>query len=285
MGITEPSAGSDVASIRTTAQLSADGKQYIVSGQKKWITNGLWADYITAAVRTGGAGANGISVLIIPLKGERGVSVRRIHNSGLYSSGSTFIEFDGVKVPSENLVGKENQGFRVIMSNFNPERLTLSIGAIRLARTCFTEAYQRALQRRTFGKRLIENQVIRAKFASMARGIESSHAWIEQLAASYSQVQKHRTLYMNPESSKTESLIGAQIGLLKVQCGKVLEHCCREAQQIFGGLGTSKEGPGRSVEQISRDLRTFVIGGGSEEVLEERGIRAMGNEVLLKSHL
>lgn len=201
--------------------MSADGKYYIVSGQKKWITNGLWADYVTAAVRTGGAGANGVSVLVIPLKDAKGVSVRRIHNSGLNASGSTFIEFDGVKVPTENLIGKENQGFRVIMSNFNAERLTLAIGAIRLARTCFTEAYGRALQRRTFGQRLLENQIIRAKFASMARGIESCHAWIEQLAASYALIQKRRAFDSKSASNKAESLIGAQIGLLKVQCGKV----------------------------------------------------------------
>jgi alkylation response protein AidB-like acyl-CoA dehydrogenase len=162
-------------------------------------------------------------VLIIPLKGVKGVSVRKIENSGMNASGSTFIEFDNVLVPKENLIGKENQGFKVIMSNFNTERLFLAAGAIRLARTCFTEAYKRSLRRRTFGHQLIENQVIRAKFASMARGIESCHAWMEQLAAAYSTIQYRRSSSeADPSIGRSESRIGAQIGLLKVQSGKVI---------------------------------------------------------------
>lgn len=274
LGITEPGAGSDVANIQTTARLSADGSHYIVSGQKKWITNGLWSDYITAAVRTGPSGARGVSLLIIPLKGAKGVSVRRIHNSGVHASGSTFIGFDEVVVPRGNLIGEENQGFKIIMSNFNPERLSLAIGAVCLARTCFVEAYRRALQRRTFGHLLIESQVIRAKLGSMARAIESCHAWIEQLAAEYWDLQRQYTQDA-VALERAESTIGSRIALLKVQSGKVLEHCCREAQQIFGGLGYSKEGPGRVVEQVSRDLRVFVVGGGSEEILEDVGIRTV----------
>ncbi|RAL61889.1 hypothetical protein DID88_002952 [Monilinia fructigena] len=119
LGITEPDAGSDVANIKTTA-IRKDG-HYLVNGSKKWITNAIWADYVTAAVRTGGAGAAGISLLmllIIPLKSD-GVSRRIMHNSGVGASGSTFITFDDVKVPLENLLHKENRGFEVIMSNFN----------------------------------------------------------------------------------------------------------------------------------------------------------------------
>jgi alkylation response protein AidB-like acyl-CoA dehydrogenase len=148
LGITEPNAGSDVAGIRTTANLSPDGKHYIVNGQKKWyvlnpwssfypvrprnpflvwrvadrrITNGIWADYVTAAVRTRGleTGAAGISVLIIPLRGK-GVKRRKLWNSGVHASGSTFIEFDDVEVPVSHLLGKENQGFQIIMSSTFP---------------------------------------------------------------------------------------------------------------------------------------------------------------------
>lgn len=128
LGITEPQAGSDVAGIRTTARKSRDGKYYIVSGQKKWydptettnsrITNGIWADYVTAAVRTGESkrGASGVSVLVIPLN-VQGVTRRKLKNSGMAASGSTFLEFDNVKVPMSNLLGKENQGFQIIMSS------------------------------------------------------------------------------------------------------------------------------------------------------------------------
>ena len=107
-------AGSDVSGIRTTAKRSGD--KYIVNGAKKWITNGIWADYVTAAVRTGGPGRNGISLLIIPLD-VKGVTRRRMENSGVNASGSTYIDFDDVHVPVENLIGVENQGFKYIMSS------------------------------------------------------------------------------------------------------------------------------------------------------------------------
>lgn len=111
-------AGSDVAAIVTTAVLDADGQNYIVNGAKKWITNGVYADYCTAAVRTGppGSGRKGVSALIIPLK-ARGVTLRKLQNSGVSASGSTYIELDDVAVPKENLLGHENDGFEIIMSS------------------------------------------------------------------------------------------------------------------------------------------------------------------------
>jgi alkylation response protein AidB-like acyl-CoA dehydrogenase len=110
LAITEPDAGSDVANLTCEAKLSEDGKHYIVNGEKKWITNGVWCDYFTTAVRTGGEGMNGISVLLIE-RGE-GVSTRRMDCQGVWSSGTTYITFEDVKVPVENLIGKENQGFK-----------------------------------------------------------------------------------------------------------------------------------------------------------------------------
>lgn len=115
IAITEPDAGSDVANIRTTATKSADGKKYIINGTKKWITNGIWSDYATMAVRTGGAGPSGISMVVVPLKGHKGVDMRRLKVSGQVSAGTTFIELDDVEVPVENLIGKENEGMRQIM--------------------------------------------------------------------------------------------------------------------------------------------------------------------------
>ncbi|TDL19595.1 acyl-CoA dehydrogenase [Rickenella mellea] len=270
LAITEPEAGSDVAGIRTTATLDSSGQFYVVSGQKKWITNGLWADYATTAVRTGGSGASGISVLIIPLKDTPGVSVRRMMNSGLHASGSTFIVFSDVRVPRANLIGRENGGFKIIMANFNPERLSLATGALRLARTCYSEAYAHALRRKTFGKPLMENQIIRAKFASMARHIETCYSWIEQLIFHM----------QNTPRAEEDPQLGARLALAKVQAGKTLELCCREAQQIFGGLGVNKEGLGAVVEQISRDMRVWVVGGGSEEIMDEQGMRLVMEKTL-----
>lgn len=117
LAITEPDAGSDVANLTCEAKLSEDGKHYIVNGEKKWITNGIWSDYFTTAVRTGGEGMNGVSVLLIE-RSFGGVSTRKMDCQGVWSSGTTYVTFEDVKVPVENLVGKENQGFKVIMTNF-----------------------------------------------------------------------------------------------------------------------------------------------------------------------
>ena len=110
LAITEPDAGSDVANLTCEAKISDDGKHYIVNGEKKWITNGVYCDYFTTAVRTGKEGMNGISVLLIE-RGE-GVSTRKMDCQGVWSSGTTYVTFEDVKVPVENLIGKENQGFR-----------------------------------------------------------------------------------------------------------------------------------------------------------------------------
>ena len=115
IAITEPDAGSDVANIRTTAKKTADGKYYIVNGTKKWITNGIWSEYATMAVRTGGKGAAGLSILVVPLKRHKGVSMRRLKVGGQVSAGTTFIELDDVKVPVENLIGEEGMGMKYIM--------------------------------------------------------------------------------------------------------------------------------------------------------------------------
>ena len=159
--MTDFSAGSDVASINTTATLSADGTFYAVSGSKKWITNGLFADYMTTAVRTS---PNTLSVLVVPLNSP-GVSRHRIPTSGTRASGTALISLNNVHVPVENLLGKEGDGLKLVMANFNPERLNLSVAAIRLSRICWSEAWSWASRRTTFGKPLIERQVIRAKFA------------------------------------------------------------------------------------------------------------------------
>jgi alkylation response protein AidB-like acyl-CoA dehydrogenase len=119
LAVTEPTAGSDVANLKCTAKKSADGKHYIVNGEKKWITNGVFADYFTVAVRTGGEGMGGVSLLLV--ERSEGVKTQQMKCSGVWSSGTTYVTFEDVKVPVENLIGKENQGFKYIMYNFNHE--------------------------------------------------------------------------------------------------------------------------------------------------------------------
>ncbi|KAL2171750.1 hypothetical protein VTG60DRAFT_1748 [Thermothelomyces hinnuleus] len=262
LAITEPDAGSDVANLTCEAKLSEDGKYYIVNGEKKWITNGIWADYFTTAVRTGGPGMNGVSLLLIE-RDFGGVSTRRMDCQGVWSSGTTYITFEDVKVPVENLIGKENQGFRVIMTNFNHERIGIIIQCLRFSRVCFEESVKYANKRKTFGKKLIDHPVIRLKLAHMARQIEASYNWLENI------------IYQCQKMGETEAMLrlGGPIAGLKAQATVTFEFCAREASQIFGGLSYSRGGQGGKVERLYRDVRAYAIPGGSEEIMLDLSIR------------
>ncbi|KAF2802368.1 acyl-CoA dehydrogenase NM domain-like protein [Mytilinidion resinicola] len=250
--ITEPDAGSDVAGLTTTATKSADGTHYLISGQKKWVTQGQWASHGLVAARTGNKGAKGISVFIIPLNSP-GVTRKKMENSGVSSSGSAFIDLDEVKVPAANLIGPENKGFEIVMSTFTHERLWVGITALRLGRIALEDAYKHALRRETFGAPLFANQVIRQKIAKITGLLEPTHFFMENL------------VYRSVRTSPLE--FAPLAALLKVQAAHNLEKISREAQQIFGGLGYSRGGAGGRVEQISRDVRVLVVSGGSEEIL------------------
>jgi len=262
LAITEPDAGSDVANLTCEAKLSEDGKHYIVNGEKKWITNGIWSDYFTTAVRTGGEGMNGVSVLLIE-RAAGGVSTRRMDCQGVWSSGTTYITFEDVKVPVENLIGKENQGFKVVMTNFNHERIGIIIQSLRFARVCYEESVKYAHKRKTFGKRLIDHPVIRLKLAHMARQIEASYNWLENL------------VYQCQKMNEMEAMLklGGAIAGLKAQSTTTFEFCAREASQIFGGLSYSRGGQGAKVERLYRDVRAYAIPGGSEEIMLDLSIR------------
>ncbi|EPS30614.1 hypothetical protein PDE_05566 [Penicillium oxalicum 114-2] len=262
LAITEPDAGSDVANLGCEAKLSEDGKYYIVNGEKKWITNGVWSDYFTTAVRTGKPGMEGISVLLIEREAG-GVSTRRMDCQGVWSSGTTYVTFEDVKVPVENLIGKENQGFKVIMTNFNHERIGIVIQCVRFARVCYEESMKYAHKRRTFGKKLIDHPVIRMKLAHMARQIEATYNWLENI------------IFQCQCMEETEAMLklGGAIAGLKAQSTQVFEFCAREASQIFGGLSYSRGGQGGKIERLYRDVRAYAIPGGSEEIMLDLSMR------------
>lgn len=262
LAITEPTAGSDVANIRTTAVKSPEGDHYIVNGEKKWITNGVFADYFTVAVRTGDKGMSGISMLVVE-RSMPGVTTRKMKCSGVWSSGTTYITFEDVKVPVGNLIGKEGKGFRYIMENFNHERFGICAMSNRFSRVCVEESVKFANKRKTFGKALVEHPVIRWKIAEMARQVEATHNWIEWV-----------TYQLNTMKGMEATMkMGGQTALLKVQCTKVFEYCAREAAQIFGGLSYTRGGQGEKVERLSREVRAMAVPGGSEEVMLDLGIR------------
>jgi len=257
LGITEPTGGSDVGNIRTTATKTGDGHFYVVNGHKKWITGSPWATHMTTAVRTGGSGTAGISLLVIPLKDTPGISLRKIQNSGQNAGGSSWVTLKDVRVPISNLLGHENAGFSLVMTNFNKERFVLAVACNRKSRTCLSHSISYAYDRETFGQPLISHQIIRHKMTEMARKVEAHWAWLEQIAF---HVQTSPTGWQDSD-------IAGRIAMVKISGGKMLEFCAREAQQILGGVGYQKGGVGGHVEQITRDLRMMVVGGGSEEIL------------------
>jgi len=262
LAITEPYAGSDVANLRCEARESEDGEAYIVNGEKKWITNGVWADYFTVAVRTGDAGMGGISLLLIE-RSMPGVTTRQMKCSGVWSSGTSYITFEDVRVPKSHLIGKENSGFKYIMFNFNHERFAICAMTNRFSRVCLEESLKFASKRKTFGKTLAQHPVIRWKVAEMARMVEATHHWLEWV-----------TFQMNTMGKMEANLkLGGQTALLKVQCTKVFEYCAREAAQIFGGLSYTRGGQGEKVERLSREVRAMAVPGGSEEIMLDLGVR------------
>ena len=254
LGITEPSGGSDVANLRTTAV--RDGDHYVVNGGKCYITSGMRADYLTTAVRTGGPGAGGVSLLLIDMHSP-GVSRNKLNKMGWWASDTAEIFFQDVRVPVENLVGAEGRGFPAIMLNFNNERLALAAGATAYANVALQEAIEYAQQRQTFGKRLADHQVIRHKIAEMTRHVNASQAYLEMTAWRLAQGQ-------SPV---------ADICLLKVQATQTMEFCAREALQILGGAGYMR---GTKSERIYREVRVNAIGGGSEEIMRDLAARQMG---------
>ena len=155
LAITEPSGGSDVANLKTRAV--RDGEDYVVNGSKMFITGGMRADFYTVAVRTGGEGAGGVSLLLIE-RDRPGFTRTPPKKQGWWSSDTAALFFDDVRVPAENLIGAENQGFAGIMRNFNKERIGMAAGAIAAARVCFEDALSWARERQTFGKRLADHQ-------------------------------------------------------------------------------------------------------------------------------
>jgi acyl-CoA dehydrogenase len=258
LGVTEPSGGSDVAGIKTKAV--RDGDHFVINGSKMFITSGMRADFYVIACRTGGPGTSGISAIVVE-RGTPGFTQTPLKKMGWLSSDTAALYFDDVRVPVENLIGGENSGWMGIMSNFSQERLGLAAGMNAYSQICIDEAVAWAKDRKTFGKPLIENQVIKHKLAEMSRKVNATKAYMELLTWKV----------MNGEQPI------ADLALLKVQASKTMEYCAREAMQILGGAGYLKanSGPGK-VERIYREVRVNAIGGGSEEIMLDLASRQLG---------
>ena len=254
VGVTEPSGGSDVAQLKTRAERIGD--RYIVNGSKTFITSGMRADYVLTAVRTGGAGGGGISLLLIPTD-SKGFQRTPLKKMGWHASDTATLYFENVEVPAENLIGPENEGFKKVMSRFNYERLQAAQQCTAHARICLQDAAHWASQRETFGKKLGDHQVIRSKLANMVRQLNQVQAWTDLCAWQD----------MHGKAASTD------FGLLKVSATLMFEQLAREAAQILGGSSYLQ---GSRVERIYREVRVISIAGGSEEVLLDMSGRHLG---------
>jgi acyl-CoA dehydrogenase len=255
LGITEPGGGSDVAQLATRAV--RDGDHFIVNGSKTYITGGMRANWVSTAVRTGGEGAGGVSMLLIPTDAEGFSRTVLDRKQGWWASDTATLYFDDMRVPVENLIGEENQGFKVIMTNFNGERMFMAASMEALGRVCLEEAVAWAQQRKTFGKRLADHQVIRHKISQMKQRLNATQAYI-------------RVCYESIEAGNPNP---GDIAMLKVQASETMEFCAREAMQILGGIGYMR---GNRVERIYREVRVNAIGGGSEEIMRDLAARQYG---------
>ncbi|MBH9364919.1 acyl-CoA dehydrogenase family protein [Pseudomonas aeruginosa] len=255
LAVTEPSGGSDVASLKTRAV--RDGDHYRVSGSKTFITSGVRADYYTVAVRTGGEGFAGISLLLVE-KGTAGFSVgRKLKKMGWWASDTAELFFDDCRVPAENLIGVENAGFACIMANFQSERLALAVMANMTAQLALEESLRWAREREAFGKPIGKFQVLRHRLAEMATQLEVSREFTYRQAA---------------KMAAGKSVI-KEISMAKNFATDVADRLTYDAVQVLGGMGYMRES---LVERLYRDNRILSIGGGSREIMNEIIGKQMG---------
>jgi acyl-CoA dehydrogenase len=260
LAITEPSGGSDVASLRTTAV--RDGDHYVVNGEKTFITSGLRADYLTVAVRTdpSATGARGISLLLVE-GATPGLTRSELRKMGWWASDTAHLRFDDCRVPVANLIGPEGTGFLAIMMNFNTERFALAAGAVGFAWVCYQEALAWARERKTFGKRLADHQVVRHRLVDMLASIESSLAMLEGVA------------WRLDHSPPGDPELVASLCMLKNVATRTMQFCADAAVQTLGGMGFMR---GTQSERIYREVKVNMIGGGTEEIMKELAARQLG---------
>jgi acyl-CoA dehydrogenase len=255
LGITEPDAGSDVANIRTSAV--RDGDQYVVNGAKTFITSGVRADFVTTAVRAGGPGHKGISLLVID-KGTPGFEVaKNLDKMGWHSSDTAELSFTGARVPAANLVGDENTGFAQIATAFVSERLSLAVHGYGIASRALALTVEHCRLRETFGKPLIANQVVQHKLVEMARAVDVSRTYTRDVARRY----------VAGENPLVEAL---HAKALAVEASRFVTD---EAVQLHGGMGYLR---GSEVDRHYRDQRILGIGGGATEVLNDLTAKLLG---------
>ncbi|BBZ02926.1 acyl-CoA dehydrogenase FadE13 [Mycolicibacterium chitae] len=259
LAITEPGGGSDVGHLTTRAV--RDGDHFIVNGAKTYITSGVRADYVVTAVRTGGPGAAGVSLLVVE-KGTPGFQVtRRLDKMGWRSSDTAELSYTDVRVPAANLIGAENSGFLQIAAAFVSERIGLAAQAYSSAQRCLDLTVAWCRDRETFGRPLISRQAVQNTLAEMARRVD--------VARVYSRHVVERQVAGGPDAA---NLI-AEVCFAKNTAVEAGEWVAHQAVQLFGGMGYMAES---EVERQYRDMRILGIGGGTTEILTGLAAKTLG---------
>ena len=255
LAITEPDGGSDVAALRTTAK--RDGDDFVVNGTKTYITSGVRADFVVTAVRTGDAGAHGISLLVVE-KGTPGFTVSRaLSKMGWLSSDTAELSYADVRVPVRNLVGELDSGFAQIATNFVSERIGLAVQAYASAQRALDLTVAWCRDRETFGRRLISRQPVQHTLAEMARRIEVARVYTRSIA----------------QRAVTEPNLVAEACFAKNTAVEAGSWVVDQAVQLHGGMGYMRE---CEVERQYRDMRIIGIGGGTTEILTGLSAKVLG---------
>jgi citronellyl-CoA dehydrogenase len=247
VGVSEPGAGSDVASIRTTAR--KDGGDYVINGGKMWITSGTQADWMCCLANTGeGSPHKNKSLIIIPMK-TKGVSIeRKIHKIGMHSSDTALIHFDDVRVPQRHLIGQEGLGFMYQMLQFQEERLWGAANALRGLDIAVRETIEYTRSRKTFGRPVIDNQVVHFTLAELSTEIEALRALVYRATEMY-------------VAGKDVTQLAS---MAKLKAGRLTREVADKCLQYWGGMGFTWENP---VSRLYRDGRLASIGGGTDEIM------------------
>jgi len=261
LAISEPFAGSDVASLRLTGEKSECGKFWILNGVKKWITEGMTSDVFVTAVRTGGKGHAGISLMVVERCDE--LVTTQINTTYSKAAGTALVLYEDVPVPVENVLGKEGDGFRLIVYNFNHERWMICQWVLGLARAAFADAFMWARQRKVFGKTLVQQPVIRAKLAHSAAALESVWTYLE--AVTYDMC--------NTTGGALNPRMGGVIAMLKYHTTRSCWSIADDCVQIMGGRGITKTGMGAKVENFKNYAKYGAVYGGSEEIMADLAIK------------
>ncbi len=248
LGISEPGVGSDVANLSTIAR--REGDEYVISGQKLWITNGTRADFITLAARTGDVGFGGVSLFTFPtdVKGfSVGKSIKKIGNK---SSDTAELFFDECRIPARYILGEENMGFMYIMTNFQGERLVAALASVATMQMAIDDAIKYANERTAFGRSIAKFQVWRHRFAEMMTEVEAAR-----------QLGYYAVDMVNDGLDGTK-----QISMAKLFAGDLMQKVMYQCQQAFGGFGYTTEYP---IGRAWTDARLITIGGGTSEIMKE----------------